>query len=487
MCSSTVRSITTTFLLEQPSPTEYPSQRIWETEENWGGVIADMDLDGKPEIYTRHDADNAISVYESIENNAFASIAELKNPTEGTNVIGTKFATSDFDDDGLHEIVAGDNDGDVFIYENIGDNLFEQTWIDILPDSIPLLFAAGDMDGDGVSEFAIGAKAWTVGIDLPRQHWLFTMYKSDGNNSYKSVWYQRIRELQDGESGLTIADANNDGKNELCIGIPPNFYLIQFDGFSYQPIWHHNATSTFNPIVADINADGKNELLFNTNNALTGFESSLDNDIRKPSNADVSVKNAPRPRLISATYNQPKQIALMFDKQMGSSSKCPSRYRLIRAKNESQINDIDEFTPQSAILDRSARRVILTFPRSIFSPDYSYQIETYQLSDINGIEIAKDKGKMTVEYIETSNANISVYPNPAKGNHVVFDKLPSGSNLHIYDVSGNCIAFLRPEDDLHTTSRCRKIWSLRNVSSGIYIYVLESDMERKIGKISVLR
>ncbi len=488
LCSSVERSLTKTFLLEQPSRTEFPSQRIWETDEIWGGIIADMDLDGKAEIYSRHNADNSIWVYESVQDNAFMNIAKLGNPTNGINAIGTKFATGDFDDDGLNEIVAGDSDGDVFIYENIGDNLFEQTWMDVLPDSIPLLFAAGDMDGDGISEFAIGAKAWTVGIDLPRQHWLITIYKSDGNDTYKSVWRQRIRELQDGDSGLTIADANNDGRNDLCIVIPPNFYLIQFDGSSYQPIWHHTATSTFNPIVADINADGKNELLFNTDNTLTGFENNLDNDIRKPTTTDVSVNDAQRPRLISATHDKPKQIILLFDKQMGSSARYPSRYKLIRTKDEGQINNnTDEFTPQSAILDRSSKRVVLTFSKSIFSPNYSYQIETYQLSDINGTMMAKDNGKIPVEYKAVADANISVYPNPAKGNYVVFDKLPSGSNLHIYDVNGNRIAILRPEDDLHTASRCRKIWSLENVSSGIYIYVLESDMDRKIGKISVLK
>lgn len=488
LCSSVVQSITTTFLLEQPSPTEHPSQRIWGTDEIWGGIITDMDLDGKPEIYSRHDADNSIWVYESIEDNALMNIAKLENPTNGNNAIGTKFATGDFDGDGLIEIVAGDNDGDVFIYENIGDNLFEQTWVGVLPDSIPLLFAAGDMDGDGISEFTIGAKVWTVGIDLPRQHWLFTIYKADSNDSYKPVWHKRIRELQDGDSGITIADANNDGRCDLSIAIPPNFYLIQFDGISYQPIWHHAAASTFNPIVADINADGKNELLFNANNTLTGFENNFDNDLRKPSTTDVSVNDAQRPRLISATHNNPKQIILLFDRQMGSSARYPSHYRLKRTKNEAQINNnTDEFTPQSAILDRSAKRVVLTFSTSIFSPDYSYEIETYQLSDINGIMIAEDRRKMPVEYIPVSIAYVSVYPNPAKGHQVIFDKLPSGSNLHIYDVNGNCIAFLRPEDDLHTASRCRKIWSLKNVSSGIYIYVLESDLDRKIGKISVLK
>lgn len=488
LCSSSARSITTTFLLEQPSHNEYPSQRIWEIDGIWGGIIEDMDLDGKPEIYARHDATNSIRVYESIEDNAYVNIAELANPTQGNNVIGTKFAVADFDDDGLNEIVAGDNDGDVFIYENIGDNLFEPIWNDVLPDSIPTLFAAGDIDGDGISEFAIGAKAWTVGIDLPRQHWFFTIYKTDGNNTYKSVWHQRIRELQDGDSGLRIADANNDGKNELSIAIPPNFYLIQFDGTSYRPIWHHPATSTFNPIIADINADGKNELLFNAYKTLTGFEISLDHGVRKPATTDVPANAATRPRIVSAIHVHSKHIILSFDKEMRSSAGHTSRYRLIRTENGGQIeNNSDVFTPQSAILDRLAKRVVLTFSTKIFSPNYTYQIETFQLTDKNGLEIAEDHAKMHVVFVAAPISEMIVYPNPAKAHKVTFDRLPSGSNLYIYDVNGNCIVILKPEDDLIAAGRCRKIWSLNNVSSGIYIYVLETDTERKIGKISVLR
>ena len=51
--------------------------------------------------------------------------------------------------------------------------------------------------------------------------------------------------------------------------------LSNIDGERYRPIWHHPATSTFNPIVADINIDGVNALLFNSNNALTVFETSV--------------------------------------------------------------------------------------------------------------------------------------------------------------------------------------------------------------------
>lgn len=265
-----------TFLLEQPTHGELPTKRIWEARGQWSRTIADADADGTPEIFARDDVTNAISVYEAAGDNDYRTVATLENPIWGNNGISANFASGDFDGDGRIEVLAGDNDGRVFVHEAIGNNQYRQTWIHTLPEGTPQLFAAGDMDGDGNDEFAICAKTGTqVGtteLDIRYYHWLLTLFKSDGDDTYRAVWTQRIRNVRDGGNGMTIADANNDGRNELCIAVQPNFYLVQYDGIDYRPIWHHPATSTFNPIVADLNGNGANALLFNSNNALTVFE-----------------------------------------------------------------------------------------------------------------------------------------------------------------------------------------------------------------------
>ena len=63
------------------------------------------------------------------------------------------------------------------------------------------------------------------------------------------------------------------------------------------------------------------------------------------------------------------------------------------------------------------------------------------------------------------------------------DKLPIGTHIYIYDVAGNCIAsFDRTERE-----RDKKVWQLSGISSGVYVYVLESETDRRIGKLSVIR
>lgn len=497
LCNASTKESTFTFLLEQPAHGQFPSQYIWRVDGIWGGTIADMDLDGTPEIISRHDNTNSIWIYESNENNSYSNIAILENPTQGKNGIDTRFAIGDFDADGQKEILVGDSDGDLFIYENVGNNQYRQTWISTLPDGIPHLFAAGDLDGDTIPEFAVGAKVWTTEFDLPRQHWLFTIFTSNGNDSYHVVWHQRIRQLRDEESGITIADANNDGKNELCIAASPNFYLVQYDGVSYRPIWHHPATATFDPIVADIDNDDTNELLFNTENVLTIFKNSHGNvsqsesgEVSSQSDSEDVIPTTP-PQMISAVYSPPQQILLTFDKPMDTTAANPSRYRLHRQKTqndgETELSNTEYYAPRSVIFDRSRKRVVLTFSTNVFNEENYYEIETFQLSDIYGAEIPENESTLVVEFPKNSHSGMIVYPNPARGNQVTFDRLPASSQINIYDVSGNHVASFVPAEDGTARDRCRKVWSLDGVSSGVYIYVLETETGRQVGKISVIR
>ena len=473
-----------TFLLEQSAQGEFPTERIWEAPGKWGITIADVDTDGTPEIFTRDNTTNSISVYEADGDNNYHDTATLENPTLGENRISANFAIGDFDGDGQTDILIGDSDGDIFIYEAIGNNQYRQPWTTTLPEGRPELFAAGDMDGDGKAEFAVCARAGTevgaVKLDNRYHHWLLTVFRFDGNDTYRPVWTQRIRDVRDGGNGMAIADANNDGRNELCIAVAPNFYLVQYDGVDYRPIWHHSATNTFDPIVADINGEGTNVLLFNSDNTLTVFDRGSNSEFSGRS-TPVSAVATQRPRLRDAIYSPPNQISLNFDKPMGISATYAGRYRL--HKYGSMDSEPEVYTPRSVMLDQTRQRVVLTFPPEVFQTGNRYQIEALQLSDTDGAVLADDARSLTITLPAPKLAETIVYPNPATCDQVTFDNLPAGTNIYIYDVSGNCIASLTKTE----REREKKVWDLSNISSGIYIYVLSSDTGRHVGKLSVIR
>ncbi len=555
-----------TFLLEQPTQNGFPTERIWESQGNWSIAIVDADADNKPEIFTRDDTTNSVLVYEADGNNNHRTIATLENPTLGNNGIRANAATGDFDNDGQMEILIGDNDGDLFVYETIGNDQYGQTWTVRLPEGSAQLFAAGDMDGDGKAEFAVcamtGTEVGPLTLDNRYNHWLLTVFTSDGDNTYRPAWTQRIRDVRDGGNGMTIADANNDGRNELCLTLAPNCYLVQYDGIDYRPIWHHAATNTFNPIVVDTNGDGANVLLFNNNNALTvfGTPTALNlqsrDQFREPwgvtakpigstsvrlswqivrnaatytlyrgeskdslkqiregiqetsftdtglttgqtywygltyrdSKGKLSAQSTPvsvvatrRPRLRDVVYSPPNQLSLMFDKPMGISAAQVGRYRL--DKQHDIESGSERYTPRSAILDKTRQRVVLTFPAVVFRTGSRYQIEALQLSDIHGADLEDGATTLTITLPSAKLTETIVYPNPVEYDQVTFDNLPVGTNIYIYDVSGNCIAsFAKTERE-----REKKVWNVSGISSGIYIYVLSSDSDRRVGKLSIIR
>ncbi len=552
-----------TFLLEQAAPGQFPTQCIWNVRELWGGKIADIDADGIPEIFSRHTPTNAIAVYEASGNNTYHNIALFENPTQGNNTIGTNFATGDFDGDGRMEILAGDTDAELFVYEAIANNRYRLKWSGELTEGIPQLFAAGDMDGDGRDEFAVGAKAWTTESNPERHHWRITLFSAatpQGNSRYNTVWNQRIQTTRSGGSGITIADADNDGRNELCIAVPPNFYLIQYNGTNYVPIWHHSANSTLNPIIADLDNDGLNEVLFSDNHGLSIFdlphaqqtslpapwgviarpvdETSIriewhasedakaytiyrGDDARasglypirdkvkqrhfidsalktsrtywyavasqdsagqlSPKSTAVSVIPRARPKLISATYSPPNQLLLKFDKSMSNTAARSGQY-LLRQLDAVDVTDTIT-APQSAILDKSQRRVVLTFPAQALRLSTHYQIEALHLTDIHGAPIADDARMLTITRGAETLTDAIVYPNPTRCEQVTFDKLPEFTRIGIYDLGGNRIASF----DTTASDSGRKVWYPVNVSSGVYIYVLETDRERRVGKLSIIR
>ncbi|MFQ5676588.1 MAG: S8 family serine peptidase, partial [bacterium] len=139
------------FILESPGANQHPSQLVWSNlDDTWASRFADLDQDGRGEIILR--LDDLFTVWETTGDNAYALVDSFPNPTEGSNFVGVPHSEiGDFDGDGRQEILLGDFDGDVYLYENVSDNVYRFTWSERLPlvDTIDYL-SVGDYDGDGI-------------------------------------------------------------------------------------------------------------------------------------------------------------------------------------------------------------------------------------------------------------------------------------------------------------------------------------------------
>ena len=278
-----------TYLYESPAKGSYPSERIWQMEDIWGGRIADMDMDGQKEIVSRHLDTDEIYIYENRGERSYLRAARLRNPTEGENFLSTTFAISDFDGDGSTEVVVGDWDGDLFIYENVSDDKYLHIWTGSVPNSHIRYIASGDFDGDGQDEFLVEAQV-AVSSDAAKRQWVYTVFDHSDLSEYKAVWSHVIMGIRSSVSGVSSGDVDNDGRDEIVVLVTPNLYVFRFADFStpgdwqMDSLWHHSASETRWLIIEDMDEDGANEILFNAEDKLTTFQwsQSAITPIRRP-------------------------------------------------------------------------------------------------------------------------------------------------------------------------------------------------------------
>ncbi|MBT3605597.1 MAG: S8 family serine peptidase, partial [Candidatus Latescibacteria bacterium] len=147
----------------------FPSERILNLSNTWGGEIADTDDDGINNIVARSGADRGIRI---LQRDTDATIREqtfLFDPTTGTGDLGTRFVIADFDGDGNTEILTGDGDGDLWISEHRFGS-YTQTWLSLGDGDTRWIGGGTDIDNDGKIEFAV-ARATTDNNDEFNGFW----------------------------------------------------------------------------------------------------------------------------------------------------------------------------------------------------------------------------------------------------------------------------------------------------------------------------
>ena len=595
------------FLYESVTRNGYPEKIIWETTFLASGQIVDLDNDGRKEIVGADNLNDNIRVFENHGNDSYDEILVIRNETEGSNVFGERFAVGDFDANGILELVVGDSEGELFIYESIGDNLLVEKWRTKLNIERAHQLAAGDLTGDGIPEFVVGGTVKEEYLPSMRPRWeyyVFTAFPPVGANPqtgtggasrYQSIWAQAITPSNLKGNSLGIGDVDGDLENELVILANPSVYVFKWSGGSdfigiqsnmndrlssnLTPIWHHEAWETPRLFLVDLNQDNFSELYLNNEINLVTFthvHASDPNSVvniqpyelsatplsaravridwktqeeavsytiyRAVGNPDkaptrfeaiakdldfvgfldrkvtqdvtywytVSAKNeagvesaqskpvsvTPRtpPELIAAKYIRDNQVAVTYDKQMGASIGNSRLYLLREPKQLAGTN------PISVIRDRMGTRAILTFRAADLIPGRTYEITVSDVRDTDRNPINLLEATQTFDVpLETGFDNFQdfskarVYPNPIRPNEfhksaVTFDRLPTGTTIAIYNTNGERLDSLT----VTTSDAGRAEWLLLNrvateVTSGIYIYMMEFEDLKKTGKIAVIK
>ena len=587
------------FLLESMTQNGYPEKIIWETRFLSSGQIVDLDGDGRKEIVGADNFNDSIRIFENRGNDSYDEMLVIKNETAGSNVFGEQFAIGDFNGNGIPELVTGDSEGELFVYESVGDNMLIETWRIKLDVEDAYQLSAGDLTGDGIPEFVVGGTVLEPDLPsmLPRwKYYVFTAFPPAGTtlqtggsgvSHYQSIWSQVITPFHLKGNSVAIGDVDGDMQDELVILANPSIYVFKWMGnlngtqtsSNFVPVWHHETWETPRLFLTDLNRDTFSELYFNNEENLlifahvyasnpnsvvniqpygvsatpfstravridwetpedavsyTVYRAIGDSDevpsdfeaiaedldfvgfldrkvtkditywyavsakneagIESAKSEPVSVTPRTPPKLIAAAYIRHNQVAVTYDKQMGSSAGNPRFYLLREPKQLAGTN------PISVIRDRMGTRALLTFRTADLVPGRTYEITVSDVRDTdrNPIDLLEATQTFDVppetdfdDFKDFSKAR--VYPNPVRPSEfhksaVIFDRLPTGTTIEIYNANGDRLDRLT----ITASDSGRTEWLLLNhiateVTSGIYIYVMEFEDLKKIGKIAIIR
>ena len=233
------------------------------------GVFADFDQDGKMNIITNGGRSSRIYLYENAGDNDYRLKFLYLFPT-GISA-PYEMVIDDFDSDGLLELVCGDSDGKIYLFENtaIGVDSFQLVWTYELPPytGAAYMTAKGnDMDRDGRLEFIVGAEASGTGRGV------LTIFESNGNNSYQKVW-QKIFQYSGNlmtYGAVDCGDIDGDGIDEVVsfIGLTVNVWkCVGPDSFvSIWDRWYMGDLTDGVLEIADLNQNGLGEIIVSGGN-----------------------------------------------------------------------------------------------------------------------------------------------------------------------------------------------------------------------------
>jgi len=269
-----------TLLFEQPNQSAFPADLIFADTSRIsnapgdtlnGTRLTDLDTDGRGEILGSFQ--RQWKVLER-KNSGFEEISRLDNPTASgpDTSLGNVFdfqeaATGDFDADGRRNVLVGDRDGDLIVYEATGDDQIESSWtFETDRMNAGTRFVAGDFSGTGRTDFVTMAAR----LEEPEISY-YSVWRRSGDDEYERAFRLPIPGTYTDLGSLAAADVDDDGRPEVIIGHPPSLIILdRSPNGDWQVLYEDRNSSLLSRslLAADVSGSGQPSVFAGTNEGM---------------------------------------------------------------------------------------------------------------------------------------------------------------------------------------------------------------------------
>ena len=358
------------FLFESTDVNTYPESLVWEDTVNfWAAGYADLDNDGKKEIIGRDDS--SYIILENSGDNNFEQSGILPNPTSGNNQLSIpKFQLLDLNNDNIDEFIYGDFDGDLIVYQSVGNNAFQLYTTSKVSqfDATSLitgynfqnssdLFTASHTSDDLDYEHEFDARYWAIEHFKPGQS-QNQLIKSGEINIFG---YQNLKDF---DSGILLHPFYD--RIYLFSAFYPNLHIFKIENDNVTPVWFRQDVRSNTVLVADFDGDHIDEFYYNDGDRIKGFP--------------LPVKNRPNtPNNLQASALDSNQAEIKWSPVKGSEF-----YRLYRTTDLSSMEfyrqiESNEFLDQGLVLNQK-------YYYTVSAVDSTFEVEESMQSPIDSVK-----------------------------------------------------------------------------------------------------
>ena len=282
------------YLLEASVINGFPDNLVWkDTSDFWVSRITDLDKDGNHEILGRSGTE--YKILETTGDNSYTEKFVFANPTSGNNALGPPTTViNNFDNDSYLDLVFGDYDGDIVIYENTGNDAFVKRHGERLPfpDATDFITSGYFLDSQKPS-LIVGTHTDDSEIyesEFDARIWSYFHIVSETDDNYLNR--QRINffgyvDVREFDSGISTGTDSSQTTDYVLFSVFPDLYIFLSNGDSLVPKWYLNGIQSNKIILHDFDKNGAPEIYFNNGESIVAYEFGESNRPLPPSNPEA--------------------------------------------------------------------------------------------------------------------------------------------------------------------------------------------------------